>query len=167
LTTTPKPTFDLTARVGCALSYEVTGTASLLLNLQPIPERNHAVVFQALTLGDNLPAHSFDDSHGNRVWQVKLAPGLNSIRHDAIVALRSRPDNADLPAATPVPPDELSASILLYAPGTEVLSVVLYDLQQNGQFREISALAFIQIAASVVLVLAAKWISGLDRTPQS
>ncbi len=62
---------------------------------------------------------------------------------------------------------ELSASILLYAPGTEVLSVVLYDLQQNGQFREISALAFIQIAASVVLVVAAKWISGLDRTPQS
>ncbi|MGH6916857.1 MAG: ABC transporter permease [Geminicoccaceae bacterium] len=62
---------------------------------------------------------------------------------------------------------ELSASILLYSPGTEVLSVVLYDLQQNGQFREISALAFIQIAASVVLVLLAKWISGLDRTPQA
>jgi iron(III) transport system permease protein len=61
---------------------------------------------------------------------------------------------------------ELSASILLYAPGTEVLSVVLYDLQQNGQFREISALAFIQIAASIVLVLLAKWLSGLDRTPE-
>jgi iron(III) transport system permease protein len=62
---------------------------------------------------------------------------------------------------------ELSASILLYAPGTEVLSVVLYDLQQNGQFREISALAFIQIAASIVLVLVAKWLSGLDRTPEA
>jgi iron(III) transport system permease protein len=62
---------------------------------------------------------------------------------------------------------ELSASILLYSPGTEVLSVVLYDLQQNGQFREISALAFIQIAASVVLVLVAKWLSGLDRSPET
>jgi iron(III) transport system permease protein len=62
---------------------------------------------------------------------------------------------------------ELSASILLYSPGTEVLSVVLYDLQQNGQFREISALAFIQIAASVVLVLVAKWLSGLDRNPET
>jgi iron(III) transport system permease protein len=62
---------------------------------------------------------------------------------------------------------ELSASILLYSPGTEVLSVVLYDLQQNGQFREISALAFIQIAASIVLVLLAKWLSGLDRTPEA
>jgi iron(III) transport system permease protein len=62
---------------------------------------------------------------------------------------------------------ELSASILLYAPGTEVLSVVLYDLQQNGQFREISALAFIQIAASILLVLVAKWLSGLDRAPEA
>jgi iron(III) transport system permease protein len=62
---------------------------------------------------------------------------------------------------------ELSASILLYSPGTEVLSVVLYDLQQNGQFREISALAFIQIAASIVLVVVAKWLSGLDRGPET
>lgn len=62
---------------------------------------------------------------------------------------------------------ELSASILLYSPGNEVLSVVLYDLQQNGQFREISALAFIQIAASIVLVLVAKWLSGLDRAPEA
>ncbi|HET6467063.1 MAG TPA: iron ABC transporter permease [Geminicoccaceae bacterium] len=60
---------------------------------------------------------------------------------------------------------ELSASVLLYAPGTEVLSVALYDLQQNGQFREISALAFIQIAASIVFLLLAKWLSGLDRAP--
>jgi transglutaminase-like putative cysteine protease len=112
--TTPSPTYDLTARVGCALSYEVTGTASLLLNLQPLPERNHAVVFQALTLGDNLPAHEFTDSHGNRVWQVKLAPGLNSIRHDAIVALTSQPDNAGLPAVTPAQPDELAPAILRY-----------------------------------------------------
>lgn len=114
LNTTPSPTYDLTARVGCALNYEVTGTASLLLNLQPLPERNHAVVFQALTLGDNLPAHEFTDSHGNRVWQVKLAPGLNSIRHDAIVALSSQPDNAGLPAVMPAPPDELAPAILRY-----------------------------------------------------
>lgn len=114
MNTTPSPTYDLTARVGCALSYEVTGTASLLLNLQPLPERNHAVVFQVLTLGGNLPAHEFTDSHGNRVWQVKLAPGLNSIRHDAIVALTSQPDNAGLPTATPAAPDELAPAILRY-----------------------------------------------------
>jgi hypothetical protein len=45
--------------------------------------------------------------------------------------------------------------------------VVLYDLKQNGQFREISALAFIQIAAAIVLVRVAKWLSGLDRAPEA
>src|ERR1700712_5603117 len=84
--------YDMTVRVGCSLSYEVTGTASVLLNLQPQPDRNHAVVFQALSLGNDLPATEFLDSHGNRVWRVLLAPGMNSIRHDAIVAVSSQPD---------------------------------------------------------------------------
>lgn len=60
---------------------------------------------------------------------------------------------------------ELSASILLYSPGQEVLSVAIYDLYQNGQFREISALAFMQIAVSLVMLGLAKWLSGLDRAP--
>ena len=58
---------------------------------------------------------------------------------------------------------ELSASILLYSPGREVLSVAIYDLYQNGQFREISALAFLQIVVSVLMLGLAKWLSGLDR----
>ena len=49
LTITP-PLFDLTVRVGCSLAYEVTGEASLLLHVKPQPNRNHAVVFEALTL---------------------------------------------------------------------------------------------------------------------
>ena len=59
------PNFDITVRVGCSLVYEVTGTASLLLNLKLHPDRNHALVFEALTLGNNLPAEYFVDSHGN------------------------------------------------------------------------------------------------------
>jgi hypothetical protein len=35
------PNFDITLRVGCSLVYEVTGTASLLLNLKLRPEPNH------------------------------------------------------------------------------------------------------------------------------
>ena len=108
------PKFDLTLRVGCSLAYEATGTASLLLNLQPRPGRNHAVVFQALTLGDNLPTREFTDSHGNHVRQVRLAPGTNSIRHDAILAVSSLPDNAGLPAARPAAPEELPPEILRY-----------------------------------------------------
>jgi iron(III) transport system permease protein len=51
---------------------------------------------------------------------------------------------------------ELSASVLLYSPGLEVLSVVMYDLQQNGQFREISALAVFQIGLSILLLVVAR-----------
>jgi hypothetical protein len=71
----PPPVFDITVRVGCSLAYNATGTASLLLKLKPRANRNHAVVFEALTLGDNLPAEEFKDSHGNAVWRVSLARG--------------------------------------------------------------------------------------------
>ncbi len=108
------PLFDVTLRVGCSLAYEATGPALLLLNLQPLPDRNHSVVFQALTLGDNLPAREFTDSHGNSVWQVRLARGANFFRHDAIVAVSSQPDNHDLPASPALPPDELPPAVLRY-----------------------------------------------------
>lgn len=110
-----KPQYDLTVRIGCSLAYEVTGTASLLLNLQPRPDRNHAVVFEAITLGNNLPAEQFTDSHGNSVRRVSLAPGANFFRHDAIVAVSSKPDNYGLPFAAPLTPAELPPAILRYA----------------------------------------------------
>jgi transglutaminase-like putative cysteine protease len=110
----PKPVFDLTIRVGCSLVYEVTGTSTLLLNLQPRPNRDHEVVFEALALGNNLPAESYTDTHGNQVWRVKLAPGTNCFRHDAIVAASSKPDNHDLPPVTPETPFELPVNLLRY-----------------------------------------------------
>jgi iron(III) transport system permease protein len=58
---------------------------------------------------------------------------------------------------------ELSASILLYSPGREVLSVAIYDLHQNGAFRPLSALAFLQIVISLVMLALAKWLVRLDR----
>ena len=69
------PNFDITVRVGCSLVYEVTGTASLLLNLKLHPDRNHALLFEALTLANDLPAEDFVDSHGNHVCRVALAEG--------------------------------------------------------------------------------------------
>jgi transglutaminase-like putative cysteine protease len=105
---------DITLRVGCALAYEVTGTASILLNVQPRTCSRHAVVFQALTLGDDLPSSEFTDSHGNRILRVRLAPGSNHIRHDAILVTSSRPDNDGLSAATPLPVDQLPPELLRY-----------------------------------------------------
>ncbi len=35
---------------------------------------------------------------------------------------------------------ELSSSILLYSPGTEVVSITIWELWENGQYVELSAL---------------------------
>jgi transglutaminase-like putative cysteine protease len=109
-----QPNFDVTVRVGCSLIYEVTGTASLLLNLKVRPDHNYAVIFEALTPGDNLPAEEFTDTHGNRVCRVTLAPGTNYFRHDAIVAVSSQPDNHNLPVTAPQAPADLPAPLLRY-----------------------------------------------------
>jgi Transglutaminase-like superfamily len=108
------PNFDITVRVGCSLVYEVTGTASLLLNLKLHPDGNYAVLSEALTLGNHLPAEDFVDSHGNHVCRVTLAPGTNCFRHDAIVVVASQPDNHGLVATYPQAPGDLPTSVLRY-----------------------------------------------------
>ncbi|MBI3716568.1 MAG: iron ABC transporter permease [Betaproteobacteria bacterium] len=53
---------------------------------------------------------------------------------------------------------ELSSSILLYSPGTEVISVVIWELWENGQYVELSALGVMFIIALFILVLLAQWV---------
>src|SRR5258706_16288920 len=48
---------------------------------------------------------------------------------------------------------ELSSSILLYSPGTEVISIVVWELWENGQYVELSALGVLFILALFVLVM--------------
>jgi iron(III) transport system permease protein len=53
---------------------------------------------------------------------------------------------------------ELSTSILLYSPGTEVISVLIWELWENGQYVELSALGVMFIVALFALVMAAQWL---------
>ncbi len=57
---------------------------------------------------------------------------------------------------------ELSASILLYSPKLEVLSVVIYTMYQEGGFRTLSALTMLQVAIAVVVLVVAKRMTRLD-----
>jgi iron(III) transport system permease protein len=54
---------------------------------------------------------------------------------------------------------ELSASILLYSPGTEVISIVLWELWQNGQYTQLSAFGVMLILALFVFVMIAQMVS--------
>ena len=53
---------------------------------------------------------------------------------------------------------ELSSSILLYSPGTEVVSIIIWELWENGQYVELSALGVLFILALFGLVLIAQAI---------
>jgi iron(III) transport system permease protein len=50
---------------------------------------------------------------------------------------------------------ELSSSILLYTPGNEVLSIVIWEQWQNGQFTQLAALGVIMVAILLSLVVIA------------
>ena len=54
---------------------------------------------------------------------------------------------------------ELSSTILLYSPGSEVVSVVLWEMWQNGQDVQLSALGVMLIAVLFVFVLVAQLLS--------
>ncbi|MHB9149152.1 MAG: ABC transporter permease [Thermoleophilia bacterium] len=50
---------------------------------------------------------------------------------------------------------ELSSSILLYSPGNEVLSILIWEQYENGQFTELAALGVLMVLTLVVLVVVA------------
>jgi iron(III) transport system permease protein len=55
---------------------------------------------------------------------------------------------------------ELSSSILLYSPGTEVVSIMIWELWENGQYVELSALGVMLIVLLFVMVLVAQYLGG-------
>jgi len=52
---------------------------------------------------------------------------------------------------------ELSSSILLYSPGTEVVSIMIWELRENGQYVALSALGVMLIVLLFVLVQIAQY----------
>lgn len=112
---TPRPpVLDITLRVGCHLVYEVTGTATLLLNIRPRRDHHHLVLAENLALGPDLPAEEYVDAHGNPVQRLVLRRGTNAIRHDAIIRVASGPDNHHLTERWPSTPDRLPPELLRY-----------------------------------------------------
>src|SRR5215468_2190622 len=57
---------------------------------------------------------------------------------------------------------ELSASILLFAPASKVVSVVIFDLKEEGQVGVISVLGILLLVASFAVILAMQWFAGRD-----
>jgi iron(III) transport system permease protein len=56
---------------------------------------------------------------------------------------------------------ELSVSILLFAPNSKVISVVIFDLKEEGQIGAIAVLGILMLAVSFVIIFGVRWM--LDR----
>lgn len=57
---------------------------------------------------------------------------------------------------------ELSASIILFTPGTKVISVVMFDLKEEGEFGAIAVLGLFMLAATFATVLLMQNLLGRD-----
>jgi iron(III) transport system permease protein len=57
---------------------------------------------------------------------------------------------------------ELSAAILLFAPSSKVVSVVIFDLKEEGQVGVIAVLGTLLLLVSFAVILAVQWLAGRD-----
>lgn len=57
---------------------------------------------------------------------------------------------------------ELSASILLFAPSSKVISVVIFDLKEEGQVGVIAVLGILLLVVSFAVILGVQWFAGRD-----
>ncbi len=57
---------------------------------------------------------------------------------------------------------ELSASILLFAPSSKVVSVVIFDLKEEGQVGVIAVLGILLLLVSFGVILSVQWFAGRE-----
>jgi iron(III) transport system permease protein len=57
---------------------------------------------------------------------------------------------------------ELSAAILLFAPKSKVVSVVIFDLKEEGQVGVIAVLGILLLLVSFAVILTVQWLGGRD-----
>jgi iron(III) transport system permease protein len=58
---------------------------------------------------------------------------------------------------------ELSTAVLLYSHGNEVLSVVIWDLHQNGNLGALSALAIMMLVVVYITFFAIQWLGSYSK----
>jgi iron(III) transport system permease protein len=57
---------------------------------------------------------------------------------------------------------ELSASILLFTPKSKVVSVVIFDLKEEGQIGAIAVLGILLLAVSFLVISTVQWVVGRE-----
>jgi len=95
------PPHTLAIRVGCALHYHVDEPAPVLLMVQPRLAAGQVMVTQQFEIDTGVQIEQLHDSHGNQLLRLMLLPGLNRLRHDAVLFVPDNDNAAGLPIAGP------------------------------------------------------------------
>lgn len=104
---------DLTVRIGCELHYETRFYIPTYMVLRPRRLPTQRIEHERLSFEPSLRSSEETNSHDSILDRVTLKPGLNIIKHDALVAVPSAPERIPyLEVATPI--DQLPSSILRY-----------------------------------------------------
>ena len=108
------PEFDLTLRVGLQPRLRGHGHGVAAPQREGPARRPPPRDLGGADPGGQPARGGVHDSHGNFYHRVTLDPGTNCFRHDAIVAVSSRPDNHDMAGAEAHAPGDLPPAILRY-----------------------------------------------------
>jgi transglutaminase-like putative cysteine protease len=107
------PQLDITVRVGCEMHYYTPFVTPAYMVLRPRRSPTQRIETEMLSFDPGLNSSEELDTHGSILDRVMLKPGVNIIRHDAMVAVSSMPERIPhLEIATPV--DQIPGSILRY-----------------------------------------------------
>ncbi|MDB5757927.1 MAG: hypothetical protein JWM30_1216 [Burkholderia sp.] len=90
-----RPPQTLAIRVGCALDYYVDEPAPMLLMVQQRLVPGQVLLAQQFSIDTGVAIEKLEDAHGNPVLRMMLLPGINRLRHDAVLFVR---DDAGSPA---------------------------------------------------------------------
>lgn len=89
----------MTVAAGCALSYLAEEKSAILLLIRPAAEHGLSVLHEQLTVRRGAVVEQLGDAFGNALLRVSLLPGLNEIRHDAVLRLPVPPGPREWTAA--------------------------------------------------------------------
>ena len=84
----------LTVRVGCNLHFDCASKATVILMFNPRSDPERPIREEQLDFDRIAQPEYFIDSEGNSAYRVILEPGLNRIRHDALVDVPAESDQA-------------------------------------------------------------------------
>ncbi len=105
---------ELTIRCGLDFAYDAVDYTPMILVIQPQNGPWQRIDQEQLSFYPQIPVQVYRDVHDNVVHRLILPPGRTSLRHDAMVAVPSVPENYGMGNDQPVPVPQLSPELLRY-----------------------------------------------------